>query len=285
MSRNLVNLGLLVILALLAAVLVWEPGQQEDVTPKLSALLADDINHIHIQHDALQTIRLEKRDGNWHMLEPYRVAADNTRVAALLRLADTTSHVRFSAEGRKLDDYGLDPVLAQVRFNDSLFQFGNLEHISKRRYILAPDNNIHLVTDLFYHQLRTSATHFVSPRLFGDTQRITRLALTEHVYEQQHDGHWSVTPATDTVSADRLNELIGSWQRLRAHRISAAGEQRGDERVGIELADGSKLTFEILRSDNEVVFIRRDIGLQYHVASQAAEPLFDLPKPDAPEQN
>ncbi|NNG13867.1 MAG: hypothetical protein HKM22_01755, partial [Gammaproteobacteria bacterium] len=150
MSRNLLNLGLLVIILLLVAVVMWEPGQQQDVSNKLSSLKSDDIHRIHIQRDGLQDIQLEKRHGNWNMLAPYRVAADNTRVRALLRLADTTSHVSFAAGDRKLADYGLKPVLAQVTFDDSLFQFGNLEHISKRRYVLLPDNTIHLVTDLFY---------------------------------------------------------------------------------------------------------------------------------------
>lgn len=285
MSRNLLNLGLFVIVALLVAVVIWEPGQQQDVTGKpLSSLNADDIHRIHIRRDGLQDIQLQKQDGNWHMLAPYRVAADNTRVRALLRLADTTSHASFSAGDRKLADFGLAPIRAQVRFDDSLFQFGGLEHISKRRYVLL-DDTIHLITDLFYHQLRTSATQFVSPRLFSPTQRITRLLLADRQYAQQHDGSWQVTPAADSVSADQLNEFIEHWQRLRASRVSSADEQGSEEQVSIELADGSKLVFEIVRNENEVVFTRRDLGLQYHVPVETAEALFALPKPNAPEQN
>ena len=281
MSRNLLNLGLLVIVLLLVAVVMWEPGQQQDVTSKLSSLKGDDIHRIHIQRDGLQDIQLEKRHGNWNMLAPYRVAADNTRVRALLRLADTTSHVSFAAGDRKLADYGLKPVLAQVTFDDSLFQFGNLEQISKRRYVLAPDNEIHLATDLFYYQLRTSATQFVSPRLFSNTQRISRLQLADHQYEKKHDGSWLMTPTTNTIPADKLNAYIDNWQRLRASRISAAGESISDEQVSIELADGNSLVLDILRNENEVVFIRRNIGLQYHVPLQAAEALLTPPKTDA----
>jgi hypothetical protein len=285
MSRNLLNLGLFVTVALLAAVVIWEPGQQQGVTGKpLSSLQADDIQRIHVQRDGLQDVQLQKQEGNWQMLAPYRVDADNTRVRALLRLADATSHASFSAGDRRLADFGLAPARAQVRFDDSLFQFGGLEHISKRRYVLL-DGTIHLITDLFYHQLRTSATQFVSPRLFSPTQRITRLLLADRQYAQQHDGSWLVTPAADSVSADQLNEFIEHWQRLRASRVSSADEQGGKEQVSIELADGSKLVFEIVRSENEVVFTRRDLGLQYHVPVETAEALFALPKPNAPEQN
>jgi hypothetical protein len=243
----------------------------------------DDIHRIHIQRDGLQDVQLEKQHGNWHMLAPYQVDADDTRVRALLRLADTTSHVSFAATDRKLADYGLEPVLAQVKFNDSLFQFGGLEHISKRRYVLL-DGMIHLVTDLFYHQLRTSATQFVSPRLFTDAQRITRLQLADRQYAQQHDGSWLVTPTLDGISADRLNEYIENWQRLRASRISTADEQGSEEQVSVEFADGSSLLLEIVRSENEVVFTRRDLGLQYHVPVETAETLLALPTPDAPQQ-
>ena len=281
MSRNILNFGLLVIVLLLTAVVMWEPGEQQDVTSKLSSLKGDDISRIHIQRDGLQDIQLEKQHGSWNMLAPYRVTADNTRVRALLRLADTTSHVHFATKDRKLSNYGLKPVLAQVTFDDSLFQFGNLEQISKRRYVLAPDNEIHLATDLFYYQLRTSATQFVSPRLFSNTQRITRLALADHQYEKKHDGSWLMTPTTNTIPADKLNAYIDNWQRLRASRISKAAEQVGDEHASIELADGNSLIFEILHKEDEIIFIRRDLGLQYHVSLQAAEVLLTPPKADA----
>ena len=284
MSRNFLNLGLLVIVALLVTVIMWEPGKQQDIISRLSALEADDINRIHIQRDALRDVELEKQNGNWQMLAPYRVAADETRVNALLKLTSTTSYVSFNSKGRKLADYGMQPVLAQVTFNDSLFQFGNLERISKRRYVLLPDHKIRLVTDLFYYQLRTNATQFVSPRLLNDTQRIKRLLLTNHQYEQKHDGSWLMTPTTSTIPADKLNAYIDNWQRVRASRISAAGESISDEQVSIELADGNSLVFEIVRSEDETVFIRRGIGLQYHVSKQVADLLFAPPEPGTPGQ-
>lgn len=285
MSRNFLNLGLLVIVALLVALVIWEPGQQQDVISKLSSLETDNIKRIHIRRNTLQDIQMEKQNGNWQMLVPYRVAADETRVNAILSLINTASYAHFSAAGRKLSDYGLEPSLAQVTFNDSLFQFGDLEHITKRRYILAPENEIHLATDLFYHQLRTSASQFVSPRLFTDTQRITRLLLPDYQYEQKHDGSWLMTPTTNTISADKLNAYIDNWQRLRASRISAASELISNEKISIELASGNSLIFEIVRNEDEIIFIRRDIGLQYHVSLQAAEALLAPPATNALEQN
>ncbi|MDT8405199.1 DUF4340 domain-containing protein [Sulfuriflexus sp.] len=283
MSRNLLNLGLFVAVLLLAALVMWAPGEQPANLSELSSLAPGDIRRIQIQRDALQDVELEKQDGHWQMLSPYRVAADKTRVGALLRLINTTSHVRFPASGRELADYGLETVLAQVKFDNQLFQFGDLEPISKRRYVLL-ENEIHLVTDLFYHQLRTSATQFVSPRLLTDAQRIRRLRLPDREYELKQDGSWLLTPAVDAVSADQLNTFISNWQRLRANRVSAAAADDSEERIHIELADGNELVFEVLRPDDEVVFVRRDLGLQYHVARQMAEPLFSLPKPAALEK-
>lgn len=282
MSRNLINLALLLFVLGLASLVIWEPGQQQDESNRLSSLQADDIDRIRIQHDGLQDIQLQRRNDHWYMLAPYSVVADETRVNALLKLPAATSYTRFAAEGRPLDNYGLAPVLAQVKLNDSLFQFGGLEDINRRRYVLSPDNDIHLITDLFYHQLRTSAPSFVSPRLFSDTQRITRLMLADRQYEKQHDGTWLLTATTnDNPPADMLNAYIENWQRLRASRVSAAGTQRSDEHVRIVLADDSNLVFEILRSEDEVVFIRRDLGLQYHLSLQAAEALFALPNAEA----
>jgi hypothetical protein len=283
MSRNLLNLGLFLFVLVLAALVIWEPGQEQEAISKLSSLAPGDIKRIHIQRDALQDVELEKQDGRWQMLSPFQVAADKTRVGALLRLVDTTSHVHFPAAGRQLADYGLDPVLAQVRFDDHLFQFGALEHISKRRYVLL-DNEIHLVTDLFYHQLRTSATQFVAPRLLTDTQRIRRLVLPHREFELKQDGSWLVTPAVESASADELNSFIDNWQRLRASRVAAAAEQGRQEHIRIGLADGNELLFEVVHSENEIIFIRRDLGLQYHVAKQAADPLFTLPKAEVLEK-
>ncbi len=280
MSRNIINLGLLAVAALLASLVIWEPGQQQETINKLSPLHNNDINRIHIQRDALQDIQLEKQDGRWNMLTPYPLSADINRIKALLALVNTRSYTKFTVEGRKLANYGLEPIQAQVSFNDSLFQFGKLENISKRRYVLL-DEEIHLITDLFYHQLRTSAAQFVSPELFNEEQRISRLKLVDHQYEQQQDGSWKMTPANNDISADKLNTFIENWQRLRATRVSTAGAQSSTERIHVDIADGKGLVFEILRDENETIFIRRATGLQSHIPSQVADVLFTPPSPHA----
>ena len=280
MSRNIINLGLLAIVVILATIVIWEPGQQTDITTKLSSLSDKDINRIHIQRDGLQDVQLEKSGDHWNMLTPYSIPADENRIKALLALVNTRSYTRFSAEDRKLSDYGLESSLAQVKFNDSLFQLGKLEHISKRRYI-STNSDIHLITDLFYHQLRTSAAQFVSTQLFSPEQRITRLNMTDSQYEQKHDGSWLMSPENKSISADQINSFIENWQRLRATRVSLASDATSTERIHLVVTSGKEMLFEIVRNEDELIFIRRDLGLQYHIPSQLAETLFTVPTADA----
>ena len=83
-SRNLLNLVLLTVVAVLIVLVVYEPGlEPAPVNPGLTQLTQDDITHIHIQRDTDEDVELQKVNGIWQMLKPYPVLAHDFRVQTI----------------------------------------------------------------------------------------------------------------------------------------------------------------------------------------------------------
>ncbi len=91
-SRTLLNLALLLIVLILVAVVVLEPGK----TPELEAVLLTDlkdseVSKIKIVRKDKDTIELEKKSGHWQMFTPYTLAANDYKVESVLKLLKTES--------------------------------------------------------------------------------------------------------------------------------------------------------------------------------------------------
>ena len=123
-TRNLINLVLLAVVAVLVAVVLLEPGQEQATEQELSTLDSNSFKTITIKRQGLQTIILEKRESTWHMLQPYRAVASKERVDSLLTLPRAKVRTSFPAAGRKLAHYDLAAPKATIEFDKEDFKFG-----------------------------------------------------------------------------------------------------------------------------------------------------------------
>ncbi|MGW8228030.1 MAG: DUF4340 domain-containing protein, partial [Gammaproteobacteria bacterium] len=159
-SRLWLNLALLLFIVILLVIVIYEPGKEPVATPvSLTPLKATTISHIHIKRLSSKDIELVKEaNGQWWMHNPYHLPANEFRVQALLRLAETESLSSHTLDRLQPATYGLDRPRAIVTFDRSTqISFGDTEPLQQRRYVQIGDQ-LHTIADTFYYQAAASPT-------------------------------------------------------------------------------------------------------------------------------
>jgi hypothetical protein len=276
-SRNLLNLVLLAIVASLIAIVAIEPGKTpEAVNPKLTALKQDDINHILIQRDTGADIELEKIEGVWQMLKPYKVRAHDFRVQSVLRLAEAESFSQNNLADLNKKTFGLDKSRVSVVFNKNIKAlFGSNEPLQQHRYIQI-GNVLHTIIDTFYYQVAARLTTFVDHGLLAGEQDISKLELPELTVELQ-GGKWQVTPEQQNISADSISDLLNNWRNSQAIEIRETPQLPAMQTATIYVKDSDKpIIFHIRKEKDNTSLVRKDIGLEYVVTEDNLNKLLSL---------
>jgi hypothetical protein len=85
-------------------------------------------------------------------------------------------------------------------------------------------------------------------------------------------------------SADAPQILIDAWKNASALWVRSYQRAAGSKPVTVTLADGQTLVFELRQAEGETLLARPDLGLQYQLPEETAQPLLELAPPDkAPE--
>ena len=147
-SRNLLNLVLLIVIAALVAVVVYEPGKKVTPVVKLTPLSKSDVNKIEISRIGAPKVVLEKKGSKWQVLQPYAMPANDFKVEAISELAEAESKAHYPIkQGEDLKPYGLDIPRITIIFNDKYkLEFGKTDPLKYQRYI-RDDNTLHLIFD------------------------------------------------------------------------------------------------------------------------------------------
>jgi hypothetical protein len=280
-SRTLVNLALLLLVGGLVLVVLYEPGKTPPAPlPTLTAFDKQDIKRIAIGESSAASVLITRQDGEWRVESPAHIKADSGRIDSLLRIVTTPSHAEFSVSQAELSKYGLAPPRAWLQLNDLRIDFGGTDPVNHRRYVRL-ENKVHLITDLFYHHLVTEPASWFSSALLPDSDAPVMLKLPEFTLQQQPDGSWHSSPETARHSADTLNRFVENWSHARAQRVTLAGEKKAGSPIEILLHSGTRIAFTLLQEDKDFILVRDDLGVAYHLSSDNAGILLNLPVPAA----
>ncbi|MEW5755663.1 MAG: DUF4340 domain-containing protein [Pseudomonadota bacterium] len=273
-SRTLLNVVLLLLIAGLVALVVYEPGIEPPAEPaKLSPLKADDISRIKIVLKNEAPIILEKTDTHWWLQTPVRLRADETTVKHILTLLDETSFADYPAAGLDPATTGLNDPPIQLWFNDAEIRLGKRNPLQQQRYALS-GGRVHMITDKVSHRLSGDHTRYVARTLLPENARIQRLELPDLRLEQV-EGKWKVTPEQPQASADDLQILIDHWRRTQAMDVTPYQATEGEGTIRIDL-DGETVEFDILETAPEFILGRKDLAVQYHMLDSALGQLLRL---------
>ena len=280
-QRTLINVVLLVVVAGLAVFIAVAPDKEarRDLEP-LSNENPRAVSRIRLKVGAGRTIELRRADGAWHLVDPMRIAANDFRVAALVRVLETPVHARVDATSQQLAQFGLAPPRARMLLDDKEILFGDTEPIHGRRYLLY-DGKVALVDDAYFSHLSSSAANYVNLALLGRDPHPQNILLPDfRLYRDT--GSWRLAADDGKVSADSITRLVDAWRRAQATAVRPY-EQSLDwnDVIRVELAD-RELRFDLARTKYELILGRADLGIQYHLTKATGARLLSItPSDDA----
>lgn len=272
-ARAWLNIGLLAVLAALAAVAWLRPGQTPPEDARLLRIDADAIDRIAIERAGQPVVRLEKRHDQWWVTTPIEVRASVARVASLLELAIRTGHARYRANTLELARYGLAEPQLVVKLNGNAIAFGQINPVNQRRYVQT-GHTVHLIDDVLFDLESSDAAAYASTSLLPEAVKIRALHLPDINISRAKDGAWRSSPPT--LPPRMVRSTLRAWQDASAILVSAyRGKPSGDP-VTIELEHGSPMVFNVVASGREFILARPALHLQYHLPATSSATLLPL---------
>lgn len=275
-SRLLLNVCLLLTAAGLAAIAYVYPGKPTNETPpSLLPVALEDIKRIRIERAGVGALALTREQGVWHMQAPYRLAVNQVRADAVARLSDAVSFAQLAVEG-DLGSYGLDNPRLRVTLNEESLEFGDTDPLYKRRYVRV-GGTLHLIADGGYHHLLASPAGFVHPKPLGPDTSMTAIELADARLVHTPQG-WLAEPAQPAVDPLAIDTLVRAWRAAQATTVRARDPTlEAEQVVTIHKARGTT-AFEVARTDHELILMRMDAEIQYHLPLETGRRLLNLGK-------
>jgi hypothetical protein len=284
-KRAWLNLGLMVVVVVLAWIAWREPGHKPaPAAVPLTAIKPDMVDKINLTRHSGGTLTLIKRDGTWWLEAPVRARADAFHVDALLNLLSAESEGSFPAASRDLAAYGFVEPTVRVLFNDhTTLLFGASTPVENRRYVLV-GNTIYLLNDSYYYDLTIDPMEFVDRALLPGAAHIHALHLPGLDVTLDSNGRWTVMPAQPKMRADDIQRMIDAWRNARALQVTSYEVQPSQGDVAIELEGRIQpLHLQITARTPELILAEPEAGLQYHFANDEAQRLLGLSKEQVPQ--
>jgi hypothetical protein len=272
-ARTWLNLGLLMLVAVLA-LLVWlRPGAPAPEVQRLTSLNPDAITRIAIKPAKKPAIEFELRNGGWWLISPIKMPANEIRLASIINLATTTSDTRYSARKLELENYGLAEPSVMVTLNQRTLDFGDINTVTYQRYVRV-GNTVQLISDDIPELATADAASYVQPALLPEKAKLRALTLPKLKLERAEDGKWISSPAG--LSQAEIEALLGAWRQAQAYQVTAyqqTGQEQSHEQVTVNLASGKQYRFVVVAQAPDLVLAHPNIGIQYHLLAADAKSL------------
>jgi uncharacterized protein DUF4340 len=280
-KRLLINIGLLAFIFLLTLVLLNTGQNSNQELSRLSTIDQKDIVQIKILRRDLDDFIFNKQMENWHMNSPQQFLANIARINAMLRMLKVESHGQLDPKEVELESFGLSAPIVIMKLNDHEFKFGITDAIDQRRYVLF-DGKIHLTNDFLYNQLMTNAAFFADHKLLPENTEIDSIEYPKNKIELVND-QWQMQTLID-VSPDQLKRIVFNWKNSSALTINKYEPSDAKPMITITTTKKETIKFDIISNEPHLILGRKDIGLQYNMASEETEKLLLLENANTSEE-
>lgn len=279
-KRLVINLVLAGVIIVLALVVMFEPGKQAvPDLPKITALKAEHVTHIAVERAGRDTLVFEKQaDAAWRMTQPLALRANEFRVDALARAAQTGSHAQFPLAGRDLKQFELDAPIIKLTLNDQMIEFGSVNTLNNRRYVRVADT-VHLIGDDVFFRLNGDAAGFISSALVPEhAQDLSAIKLPDRSLNRDaSSAKWTVTPEVANLSPDEINTFLDEWRRAQALQVSAYSGTPSSETITLSFSGARPpLVYDVLRKTDGLILGNKAAGVQYQLTPEVAQRLLEL---------
>ena len=265
------------ILLLLVVGLFWfsqhnTNKQADNSVQLLTSLNPEDINTIDIQQPQKDDIKLIRNNQSWQLMSPYPAPVSQTRINLILSLLKTPVHGEFQPmDTSSLAQFGLNTPAVIVSMNNESFAFGDVESISKRRYVLY-QHMIYLIDDDVTPLLTANADSFIDNRLIAEHNTIEKISLphsldnSDVLQIDNIDGQWHSDDKK--LTADQLKILIDSWQFAYATQVRKLAQETlaalPAPQIKVWLKGQQQPVSLILQTTtNNFTLVNPDLGLEY----------------------
>ena len=264
-QRFLINLGLLFCIIGLAVFLTSD--RDDEVVEQVVTLTdidPENIHVIHIERRDLDDIIFQKQGDHWDMQSPFNLPANSSRIKVMLKLLQAHSYDHFSAPDNDLTPYMLAVPAVSIVLNDTRIAFGDTSPLEEKlRYVLVKDT-VHIINDSLFHQLQTSATFFLNPKLIPPDAKIKTVHLPELTIDNTENGKVSVAH----------HQIINAWKQMESVSVRNYEEMEPIDTIKLELTSGEIIEFIILSARPNLILARPDMGIQYHISNTDSDSLF-----------
>ncbi len=277
-KRWLLNLILLLVVAVLAAVLYLQPKEAalENASYEVSTYKLAEFNSIKVEFPAKAPVIFEKVDGFWRMKAPHNIRADQASVQRILAIIAASSPTKIKADD--LEKFGVhQPSIKLTLFRDQNnaeeFLFGTHNPLTDEQYVLHR-GNIYLVSNGYGEAAETQIVELIDKSPLKPSEKIAGFDFS-HLEQWQDtglkldlvDGNWKVSIAKAKPTQNELNEWLDFyWKQAQAKSVDFYTPDRKVTLPSFKviMADGSKVHFDKIQESPELILGRPDEGLMYY---------------------
>jgi hypothetical protein len=240
----------------------------------LSPLKAQDIKSIRVERPGdTAPLLIERRQDGWYVASPFAARADALRAHQVLAIAEAKSLHRLPATD--LGRFELDRPVAWVTLAGQTFSFGLVNAVTREQYVLSGDF-VYTLHPRYGASLPARAADAVNRQLFAADETPVRFELGDFTVEQR-DGKWRLMPGAGALSQDDLARWVDEWHLASALRVEPWAGRKPVAEVRVRLKSGGSVTLGVVARQPELVLVRIDEKMQYHLRAEAAKRLFSPP--------
>ncbi len=269
------NLGLLSLLLLLAAVVFYTlQTRPEDRArlPALTDLAPQSITRIDIERGGEHLILTKGHDpasSSWQLIRPLRIEANALRIESVLALLRAPVHSRYDAREVDLHAFGLDTPGLRVHFDQHRIAFGIVNPVTGLRYLLYA-GRVHTIEDTYSPLLNAGSVALTSLHLLPTDARITRLALLNQTIDRDAGGRWR---SSLPLSADHIAGILEQWRHAQAFGVHRYLQRQSLGTVRIGLHNAATIEYRITDTEPWLILARPELDIEYHLDAEWFETL------------
>jgi hypothetical protein len=275
-SRTILNIVLAAAIAAIAAALYFKPKSETADTLTSYPLIAEDLQNVHrieIQRLREQAVVLERNGAQWRMRTPLAALFDEVQVSRVLDVARLRATARLRAED--LGRFELEQPWARVKFNEHLVEFGATNQLTQELYLRSGEY-VYAVPPQMAAAIPGNVARWLAHRLLDPDERPVAFELAR--FSLRHDGtRWLLAPNDPGLSQDDLVRWVEHWRSASSVVTQPATLSASSESITIELRDARKIEFAVVARTPDLVLLRQDEKLQYHLPASLGELLLASP--------
>ncbi len=276
--RTTLNFALALAIVAVGAALYFKFRNDADEVRGTFAVIADtatDLRRIEIQRGSAQSIVLERNDRHWRMTAPRAARLDDLQLGRVLDIGRLRASVRLRADD--LARFELDKPWAKISFNEHPVYFGSTNPLTQELYLRSGEH-IYAVPRRIAAAVPSSTAKLLAHGLLAVNEHPVAFEFA-HFSLRNDTARWQLVPPDPKLSQDDLVRWVDQW-RLASSVVTQPGSTPGNtESITIELRDMRKIMLSVLARSPDLVLLRHDEMLEYHLPARLAPIL--LAPPDA----